>query len=149
MPSVRLDNLSESLLYYWFQLSKVTREMIKFKPDEENPLKIDGEVVHKDLEKACKLIKIFLIQVIIIYLVCEDHVINFKVHLRFLFSVRPDPRWDSLVARCILILWEVCQVCTYHRSYDSPVPLLKLTSFRMNGKLKIQNNFERISIQKY
>ena len=108
--------------------------MLVFQPDLENPMKINGEPVHKELEKARKLFFTKNFKTEKHFLVCQDHVIDFKIHLRFLFSIQPDPRWDNLVARCILILWEVCQVCTYHRSYDSPVPLLKLTSFRMNGK---------------
>ena len=65
-------------------------------------------------------------------LVTHDHVIDFKIHFRLLFSLLGDERWNDLVAKTILILWELCQVDTYHRSYPSTT--LKLTDFRINGK---------------
>lgn len=43
MPSIHLQNLNENLYGYWVRLSDVTREMIKFSPDSEKPLELDGQ----------------------------------------------------------------------------------------------------------
>ena len=69
---------------------------------------------------------------------CDAEVAEFKCRFRLCFSPITDSPWNNYVARCILILWELCMIHTYHQPrFDSkgmPTPLLKLTQFRMTGK---------------
>ena len=55
MPSPLLMNLGESVLFYWLKLIEVTRRMVTFWPDMDNPTQIDGQKVSWDEDRACKL----------------------------------------------------------------------------------------------
>lgn len=48
MPSRQLNNMSETMLFYWVQLTKVTRQMIVYKPVDGTPFFHNGERLVKD-----------------------------------------------------------------------------------------------------
>ena len=137
MPCVQLQNLEENLFFYWMKLTTVVRDMITFAPNERIPLVLDGQRLSKVHETACKYFYILesdYKDTKLTLLVCEDHVFEFKNCFRLAFSLIPDCRWNDYCARCILLLWEIIQITTYHQPCSSNIPLLKLTDFRISGK---------------
>ena len=141
MPSVHLQNLDENLFFYWMKLTTVVRDMITFAPNAQIPLVLDGQRIPKAHETACKyfffLILTKIDMVLNLFSVCEDHVFEFKNCFRLAFSLIPDCRWNDYCAQCILLLWEIIQITTYHQPCSSDIPLLKLTDFRISGEFKI------------
>ena len=45
MPAVALENLPESLLFYWVKLARLSREMINFAPDSNFPISLNGKKI--------------------------------------------------------------------------------------------------------
>ena len=135
MPAVALENLPESLLFYWVKLARLSRDMINFAPDSNFPVFLNGKKISPFLELARKLYPNNFSKSNYLFLVCDEKVTEFKCLMRLNFSVLDESRWNNYVVRFILVLWELIMVCTYHQPVDTRIPLLKLSDFRLSGML--------------
>ena len=113
--------------------------MITWEPKKNQGMFVNGQKISSDQEMARKYIIYEKILFLITILVCDTEVAEFKCRFRLCFSAIPDSPWNNFVARCILIIWELCMLCTYHQprlnANGCLSPVLKLTQFRMTGKI--------------
>ena len=64
----------------------------------------------------------------------SDHDRDFKAKFRLRFDCIPNSRWNEKCAKCILLIWEVLQLYTYHQPYSPNFEFLKITDFRIDRK---------------